>query len=107
MIAQRLCPCCPCCQRPMVGHPAAQKHCSRSCASRMRAKQMPKVLASDFDAIASQGFHAGGPMDAARLVLVDGKSQAQAAAITGRSAQAVYHAVVRFLRKYRSSGVAP
>ena len=83
----------------MEEYPDRQVYCSRSCSASMRAKVLPKVQAADFDALAPRAFYATNTQTAVRLVLVQGKSQTQAANLMGMSVYAVHRATKRFLAR--------
>ena len=89
----------PDCRKSLEGTPARQKYCCHSCASSMRKKVMPKIKATQFDALAAHAFYGAKTRTAVRLVLVKGKGQTEVARLTGLSIYSVHCATKRFLAK--------
>lgn len=94
----------PGCDHLMTGVLAHQTFCSHSCASLGRFVATPRIPATRFDGLVKAHCSANSPVAALRLVLVDGKSQSEAAAATERSVQAVHQAMQRFLRRAGLAG---
>jgi hypothetical protein len=88
------------CRKPLEGAPPRQIYCSQSCASSGRKAVLPKVPAARFDALAKNAFYGTKTRTAVRLVLVGGKSQTEAASLTGMSIYSVHRAMKRFLAKF-------
>lgn len=87
------------CRKSLEGAPPRQIYCSQSCASSVRRADLPKFPAARFDALAKNAFYGTKTRTAVRLVLVDGKSQTEAASLTGVSIYSVHRAMKRFLAK--------
>lgn len=87
------------CRKSLEGAPPRQIYCSQSCASSGRRAVLAKVPALRFDALAKNAFYGTRTRAAVRLVLVDGKSQTEAARLMGMSIYSVHRAMKRFLAK--------